>query len=72
MMLDKKLLEELTSDLGLNNPFVKGKDNPVRRCWHFSTDGVPAPSPSGTWQVRLTSQWGHLTTYPQLRQETKE
>ena len=39
MMLDKKLLEELTSDLGLNNPFVKGKDNPVRRCWHFSTDG---------------------------------
>lgn len=39
MMLDKKLLEELTSDLGLNNPFVKGKDNPVRRCWHFCTDG---------------------------------
>lgn len=39
MMLDKKLLEELTSDLGLKNPFVKGKDNPVRRCWHFSTDG---------------------------------
>ena len=39
MMLDKDLLEELISDLGLDRPFVKGKDNPVKHCWHFSTDG---------------------------------
>lgn len=39
MMLDKKLLEELTSDLGLNIPFVKGQTISIRNCWHFSTDG---------------------------------
>lgn len=38
-LLDKKLLEELISDLGLNVPFVKGRTIPVKRCWHFSTDG---------------------------------
>lgn len=29
----------LESDLGLNVPFVKGQKVPIRRCWHFSTDG---------------------------------
>ncbi len=29
----------IISDLGLDRPFVKGHNNPVRNCWHFSTDG---------------------------------
>ncbi|MCR4859610.1 MAG: hypothetical protein K5910_02980 [Bacteroidales bacterium] len=28
------------SDLGIRLPFVKGRDIPVRNCWHFSTDGT--------------------------------
>lgn len=29
----------IISDLGLNIPFVKGQDIPVKDCWHFYTDG---------------------------------
>ena len=39
MVLDKELLYDLISDLGLNHPFVKGATIPVKRCWHFCTDG---------------------------------
>ncbi|MBQ7640332.1 MAG: hypothetical protein IJS91_05000 [Bacteroidales bacterium] len=34
-----ELRKQIESDLGLNIPFVKGRDNPVKNCWHFSTDG---------------------------------
>lgn len=27
------------SDLGLNIPYIKGQNIPVKNCWHFSTDG---------------------------------
>ena len=30
------------SDLGIGLPIVKGQDNPVHNCWHFSTDGTYA------------------------------
>ena len=39
MKLDQKLLGQITSDLGLNTPFIKGKNIPVKNCWHFCTDG---------------------------------
>lgn len=35
MINDKRIIE----DLGLNTRFEKGRDIPVRNCWHFSTDG---------------------------------
>ena len=39
MTINPKLLAEIISNLGLNIQFVKGEDKPVRKCWHFSTDG---------------------------------
>ena len=30
------------SDLGIGLPFIKGQSQPVRNCWHFSTDGAYA------------------------------
>ena len=39
MKLDQKLLERMEADLGLNVPFVRGRDITIRNCWHFSTDG---------------------------------
>lgn len=33
-------MENLLSDLAIGQPFVKGRDLPVRNCWHFSTDGT--------------------------------
>ena len=33
------LQQQIAVDLGLNAPFVKGQNIPVRNCWHFSTDG---------------------------------
>ena len=39
MELDQKLLAQIEADLGLNVPFVRGQQIPVRNCWHFSTDG---------------------------------
>jgi REP element-mobilizing transposase RayT len=29
----------MVSDLSLDKPFVKGKNLPIRNCWHFCTDG---------------------------------
>jgi len=29
----------ISGDLGLDAPFVKGKNIPVKNCWHFCTDG---------------------------------
>ena len=29
----------IIEDLGLNTRFEKGRDIPVRNCWHFSSDG---------------------------------
>lgn len=37
--LTPELRKQIESDLGLNRPFVKGQDIPVKNCWHFSTDG---------------------------------
>lgn len=30
------------TDLGVGLPIIKGQDNPVRNCWHYSTDGTYA------------------------------
>lgn len=32
-------VEKCEEDLGLNVPFVKGRQIPVRNCWHFFTNG---------------------------------
>lgn len=37
--LTLELRTQIAADLGLNVPFMKGRDNPVKNCWHFSTDG---------------------------------
>ena len=39
MKITWELLRQIVSDLGLDTPFVKGKNIPVKNCWHFSTDG---------------------------------
>ena len=39
MKLNRKLLAQIESDLGLNVPFVKGQKIKIKNCWHFSTDG---------------------------------
>ena len=39
MKVKEKLLRQIVSDLGLDRPFVKGQDIPIKNCWHFSTDG---------------------------------
>lgn len=39
MELDQIPLSQIEADLGLNVPFVRGQQIPVRNCWHFSTDG---------------------------------
>lgn len=39
MKVKEKLLRQIISDLGLDRPFVKGQDIPIKNCWHFSTDG---------------------------------
>ena len=39
MKINDDLLRQIESDLSLNVPYIKGKDNPVRNCWHFCTDG---------------------------------
>ena len=39
MRLNEKLLRRIISDLGLDRPFVKGQEIPVKNCWHFSTAG---------------------------------
>lgn len=31
--------ERMEMDLGIGFPFVKGRDYPVKNCWHFNTDG---------------------------------
>lgn len=33
------LRSQAESDLGINAPFIKGQQVPVRNCWHFSTNG---------------------------------
>lgn len=39
MKINDDLLRQIESDLSLNVPFVKGRINPIRNCWHFYTDG---------------------------------
>ena len=39
MKLNRKLLAQIESDLGLNVPFSKGQKIRIKNCWHFSTDG---------------------------------
>lgn len=39
MELDQILLTQIEADLGLNVPFVRGKQIAIKNCWHFSTDG---------------------------------
>ena len=39
MELSQEELGRIAEDLGLNQTFLKGKDKPVRNCWHFSSDG---------------------------------
>lgn len=39
MKLTREKLLRMESDLGVNVPFQKGFEVPVRNCWHFSTDG---------------------------------
>ena len=39
MKLSRERLLRLENDLGVNTPYQKGFEVPVRNCWHFSTDG---------------------------------
>ena len=39
MKINDELLGQMVSDLSLDKPFVKGKNLPIRNCWHFCTDG---------------------------------
>ena len=39
MKINDELLRQMESDLSLDKPFVKGKNLPIRNCWHFCTDG---------------------------------
>lgn len=39
MKLSRERLLRLENDLGVNAPYQKGFEVPVRNCWHFSTDG---------------------------------
>lgn len=39
MKLSEELLLRIRKDLGIDSPFVKGRDIHVRNCWHFSSDG---------------------------------
>lgn len=39
MKISQALLRQIVQDLGLNVPFVKGQNIPIKNCWHFSTDG---------------------------------
>ena len=39
MKINQRLLSQIDSDLGLSQPFVKGRIIKVRNCWHFYTDG---------------------------------
>lgn len=39
MEISKSLLCRIESDLCLNQPFIKGQINSVKRCWHFWTNG---------------------------------
>lgn len=39
MNLTPLQLHRVTEDLGLDVPFTKGVDKPIKNCWHFSTDG---------------------------------
>jgi REP element-mobilizing transposase RayT len=34
-----EMLRQIESDLGLNEPYFKGKNIQVKNCWHFYTDG---------------------------------
>lgn len=39
MKIDPSLRQKIRSDLGLDQPFVKGQHTSVKNCWHFTTDG---------------------------------
>ena len=39
MITDNSIYRQAKLDLGLNEPFIKGKQVEVRNCWHFYTDG---------------------------------
>lgn len=39
MRISEELLEQIVSDLSINEPFIKGRNHPVKNCWHFYTDG---------------------------------
>jgi len=39
MEKNKELLFRAVSDLGINAPYIKGQNIPIKNCWHFSTDG---------------------------------
>jgi len=39
MKIDGELLSRISSDLGLDVPYVKGQTVKIKNCWHFSTDG---------------------------------
>ena len=39
MKINDRLLRQIVSDLGLDIPFVKGRNISIKNCWHFSTDG---------------------------------
>jgi len=39
MIMKNDLFRSISSDLGLNVPFVRGHQTPIKNCWHFSTNG---------------------------------
>ena len=51
MKIEEKLLRQIILDLGLNAPFVKGQNTPIKNCWHFSTDGKAVEIPARAREV---------------------
>ena len=39
MKVNEEMLMQLRADLSIDAPFVKGKNNLVKNCWHFYSDG---------------------------------
>jgi len=39
LRIEDEKYRRISADLGLNVPFMKGMDVPVKNCWHFCTDG---------------------------------
>jgi len=48
MKIEDVKWQRISEDLGLDAPFVKGKNYPVKNCWHFCTNGNAVDELFGT------------------------